>query len=269
MGTFTRSRAANARVRAFTRPSFHSAGTTKLRTSRAPLPAPIAQSFFSVKLRLLDVREGRDCSVLAATTSQERIVSAELQAAAAAARSEQVAGQLLTVSGQLRNTRFTPHSLAALTNQGSERQNAPQNLQASGSIALTMVHELLRLLHVGVRQRQRCLKYAQRLASKLQSSMQIADLEIVDANIQTCDTYLRMVLRQHTLLKLKRLHSHHQSFLMPPKIRARVRKIADFDACSGECQPLPQLIHHKIKLHLCPDGSLAAHAVETQASSLS
>ena len=132
---------------------------------------------------------------------------------------------LPAVVGQLRNTRFTPHSLAALANQDSERQTAPQNLQATGGIALTIAHELLRLLHVGVRRRQRRLKYAQRLASKLQSSMQIADLEIVDANIQTCDTYLRMVLRQHTPPKLKRLLSHHKSILVPPKVRVRVGEI--------------------------------------------
>ena len=133
---------------------------------------------------------------------------------------------LPAVVGQLRNTRFTPHSLAALANQDSERQTTPQNLQATGGIALTIAHELLRLLHVGVRRRQRRLKYAQRLASNLQSSMQIPDPEIVDANIQTCDTYLRMVLRQHTLLKLKRFLSHHQSFLVPPKVRVRVGKSA-------------------------------------------
>ena len=39
---------------------------------------------------------------------------------------------LPAVVGQLRNTRFTPHSLAALANQDSERQTAPQNLQATG-----------------------------------------------------------------------------------------------------------------------------------------
>ncbi len=142
MGTFTRSRAANARVRAFTRPSFHSAGTSKLRTSRAPLPGPIAQSFSSVKLRLLDVRAGRDCSVLAATTSQERIASAELQAAAAAARAGGGAagGKLPTVAEQLHSASFTPHSLAALANQGSERRTAPRSLQASGSITLTIAN---------------------------------------------------------------------------------------------------------------------------------
>ncbi len=105
-----------------------------------------------MKLWLLDVRAGRDCGVLAATTSQERIASAELQAAAAAARAGGGAagGKLPTVVEQLRSTRFTPHSLAALANQGSERRTAPHNLQASGCIALTIAKELLRLLHVGV-----------------------------------------------------------------------------------------------------------------------
>ena len=40
-----------------------------------------------------------------------------------------------------------------------------------------MANELLRLLDVGVRRRKRRLKYAQRLASTLESSMQIADLD--------------------------------------------------------------------------------------------
>ena len=154
---------------------------------------------------------------------------------------------LPAVVGQLRNTRFTPHSLAALANQDSERQTAPQNLQATGGIDLTMAHELLRLLHVGVRRRQRRLKYAQRLASNLQSSMQIADPEIVDANIQTCDTYLRMVLRQHTLLKLKRFLSHHQSFLVPPKFRVRDGKVVYCFAWIRECQtPRQTNIHNRV-----------------------
>jgi hypothetical protein len=38
---------------------------------------------------------------------------------------------------------------------------------------------------VGVRRRQRRLEYAQRLASKLQSSMQIADFATADAKVQT------------------------------------------------------------------------------------
>jgi hypothetical protein len=32
-------------------------------------------------------------------------------------------------------------------------------------------------------------------------------------------TYVWMVLRQHTLLKLKRLLSHNKSILVPPKVR--------------------------------------------------
>ena len=133
---------------------------------------------------------------------------------------------LPAVVGQLRNTRFTPHSLATLANQDSERQTAPQNLQATGGIDLTMAHELLRLLHVGVRRRQRRLKYAQRLASKLKSSIHIADLHIVDANIHTYNTYLRMVLWQHTPLKLKCLLSHHNSILVPLKSRVSSSEIA-------------------------------------------
>jgi hypothetical protein len=78
--------------------------------------------------------------------------------------------------------------MAALASQDSERRTALQNLQATGGIvqsSVTIVHELLRLLHEGMRRRQRRLKYAQRLASKLQGSMQIADLEKADAKTQT------------------------------------------------------------------------------------
>ena len=174
---------------------------------------------------------------------------------------------LPAVVGQLRNTRFTPHSLAALANQDSERQTAPQNLQATGGIALTIAHELLRLLHVGVRRRQRRLKYAQRLASKLESLMQIADPEIADTNTNTSETYLRMVLRQHTPPKLKRLLSHHQSFLVPPKVKVCGSEIVHCVACSGECQSPPKPKQPK-PFHLFEDGSPAAHAAKTQASSL-
>jgi hypothetical protein len=34
-------------------------------------------------------------------------------------------------------------------------------------------------------------------------------------------TYVRMVLRQHTLQKLKRLLAYHKSILVPPKSRVR------------------------------------------------
>ena len=54
-----------------------------------------------------------------------------------------------------------------------------------GGIAHTVAHELLRLLDVGVRRRQRRLEYAQSLASKLQSSMQIADFVTADTKVQT------------------------------------------------------------------------------------
>ena len=54
-----------------------------------------------------------------------------------------------------------------------------------GGIAHTMAHELLRLLDVGVRRRQRRLKNAQCLASKLESLTQITDLDKTTAEIQT------------------------------------------------------------------------------------
>ena len=137
---------------------------------------------------------------------------------------------LPAVVGQLRNTRFTPHSLAALANQDSERQTAPQNLQATGGIDLTMAHELLRIFDVGVQRRQRRLKYAQRLATKLESSMEIAGLVIEKGNATTCFAYVRMILRQHTTKKLKRLLLHHKSILVPPKCSVRHGKIAHCSA---------------------------------------
>jgi hypothetical protein len=61
----------------------------------------------------------------------------------------------------------------------------PTPLQAYDSKALvdmiqTLALELLRLIDLGVRRRQRRLQYAQRLASKLQSSNKIATAMIVD-----------------------------------------------------------------------------------------
>ncbi len=83
-------------------------------------------------------------------------------------------------------------------------------------------------------------------------------------------TYVQMVLRQHTPPNLERLLSHHKSFLVPPKSRVRGSEIVYRIACSRERQPKPspQPKDHNITSHLCPDGSPAAHAAETQASSL-
>jgi len=89
-----------------------------------------------------------------------------------------------------------------------------------------MAHELLCMFDAGVRRRQRRLEYVQRLASKLESSMQIADLNKADTKIQTWNAYVRMVLRQHAPPKLKRLLLHHKSILVPPKSRVRGSEIA-------------------------------------------
>ena len=83
----------------------------------------------------------------------------------------------------------------------------------------------MRMCDVGVRRRQRRLEYAQRLASKLQSSMQIADFATAVAKIITLNADVRMVLRKHAPPKLKRLLSHHKSILVPPKVRVRVGEI--------------------------------------------
>jgi hypothetical protein len=43
--------------------------------------------------------------------------------------------------------------------------------------------------------------------------------------MQSHYTYARMVLRQHTTLKLERLLLKHQSILAPPKLTVRLGKI--------------------------------------------
>jgi hypothetical protein len=78
--------------------------------------------------------------------------------------------------------------------------------------------------------RQRRLIYAQRLASKLESSMQIVKPVTYDAKIEICTANIWMVVRKHAPLKLKRLFSHRKSILVPPKGRVRSGEIAHCDA---------------------------------------
>jgi hypothetical protein len=59
-----------------------------------------------------------------------------------------------------------------------------------------------------------------------------------------CRTYVRMVLRQHTPSKLKRLLLQHKSILELPKLKVRDSKIAHCLAWSKEHQPPSQLMHH-------------------------
>ena len=55
-----------------------------------------------------------------------------------------------------------------------------------GSIDFAMAHELLRLFDVGVRRRKRRLKYAQRLASKLESILVPPKCGVPDSEIVHC-----------------------------------------------------------------------------------
>ncbi len=87
----------------------------------------------------------------------------------------------------------------------------------SRSDAVQIAQELLGLLDVGMRRRQRRLKDAQRLTSKLQRSMVLTGLVVAKAKSEARIANAWMVLRQYTPSKLKRLFLQNKSIVMPPK----------------------------------------------------
>jgi hypothetical protein len=58
-----------------------------------------------------------------------------------------------------------------------------------------LVNALLSHFNAGMRRRQRCLPYAQRLARTLDGAMNIAGLVITDADVEARLPYIGMILR--------------------------------------------------------------------------
>ncbi len=86
---------------------------------------------------------------------------------------------------------------------------------------LHLVDALLSHLNAGMRRQQRCLPYAQRLASPLDGAMNIAGLVITDADVETRLSLIGMILRQNTPPKFERLLEQRKSIVAPPKIIVR------------------------------------------------
>jgi hypothetical protein len=70
------------------------------------------------------------------------------------------------------------------------------------------------------------------------------NLGLNQSTATSCRTYVRMVLRQHTPSKLKRLLLQKKSILVPTKVRVRGSKIVHCIAYSLMRQPSSQSIAH-------------------------
>jgi hypothetical protein len=102
--------------------------------------------------------------------------------------------------------------------------------RAPSNFDLYLANPRLSLLNVGMWRRQGYLPYTQRLTRPLNGLMIIASMLIAYTNVETRCPYVRMVLRQHTPLKLERFLLHHQSILVPPNFAVYYGKIAHCEA---------------------------------------
>jgi hypothetical protein len=130
-----------------------------------------------------------------------------------------------------------------------------------GGFVLSMehdLHEVLRLFDVGMRRRQR-----QHLASKRDSSMQITDLGIADAKTQTRDANVRSKNSSVFSFITRASWCRPRSEYVAVRLLIAVPRAENVNLSHQRVEPKDT----EIASHLCQDGSPAARAAETQASS--